>query len=113
KLHPVFHVSKLKPFHGHDTTALTLPDESYENHPVVHPIAVLDWKYEPNSVTKVLIQWSHTFPEDASWESLTDMTKAYPNFHLEDKVIVDGEGDVMNHDDDVEDTDEEATLPRP
>jgi hypothetical protein len=102
RIHPVFHVSKLKPFHGNDTIALPLPAASFGNQPVIHPMAVLDWKQEPDSPVQVLVQWSNTFPEDASWEILPELQKAYPNFHLEDKVFVEGEKDVMNEDTDVE-----------
>jgi hypothetical protein len=58
------------------------------------PIAILDWKLDPNAPPKVLVQWSNAFPEDSTWETLSDMIAAYPELHLEDKVPMDGEGDV-------------------
>jgi hypothetical protein len=56
---------------------------------------VLDWKTNGELPPQVLIQWSDALPEDATWESLPDMQIAYPNLHLEDKVLLEGDRDVM------------------
>jgi hypothetical protein len=94
KIHPVFHASQLKPFYGTTDGTPLLPTDSPPAPP--RPIAILDWKNEPPAPPKVLVQWSNTFPEDSTWETVSEMTKAFPNLHLEDKVPVDGEWDVMN-----------------
>ena len=40
------------------------------------------------------MQWQDCAPENATWESLSEFTKQYLNFHLADKVIPQGvEGD--------------------
>jgi hypothetical protein len=93
KIHPVFHSSQLKPFHG---TSENDPTIDAEVPPDTHPIAILDWKIENNVPSQVLVQWSNSFPEDSTWESLSDMIAAYPELHLEDKVFSDGDRDVMN-----------------
>ena len=41
---------------------------------------------------QVLIQWLGFSPEEASWESFEDFCSAYPFFHLDDKVVFEGEG---------------------
>jgi len=95
RIHPVFHASQLKPFHGPiDDTITSLPDHTTV--PLPYPVAVLDWRNAPNSTTQVLIQWSNAFPEDATWEDLVVIKAAYPDFHLEDKVLIQGEEDVMD-----------------
>lgn len=43
---------------------------------------------------QVLIQWWDKPPESAMWEDLEDFSKAYPQFHLEEKVVVEDEGNV-------------------
>ena len=40
------------------------------------------------------------YPEDATWESIPELLKEFPNLHLEDKVFVEGEGNVMAQDED-------------
>lgn len=37
-----------------------------------------------------MIQWASLYSEDATWEVLEDILKAYPNLHLEGKVFVEG-----------------------
>lgn len=34
--------------------------------PLPKPIAILDWKFDPNAPPKVLVQWSNTFLEDST-----------------------------------------------
>ena len=97
KIHPVFHVSKLKPCFNNAITKLDLPPDVTNNHPQIRPLAVMDWKW--NEGTKmVLIQWEGLFPEYATWEDFDDIQVTYPEFHLEDKVNFDGMRDVMEED---------------
>ena len=47
KTYPVFHASKLKPFHGDiDNKELTLPSTSIENQPKIKPMATIASKVE-------------------------------------------------------------------
>ncbi|KAH9703219.1 hypothetical protein KPL70_011043 [Citrus sinensis] len=75
----------------------SLPSESYNNQPMSVPIAICAQRQVlvhgiPQS--QILVQWQDCAPENATWEALSEFTKQYPNFHLEDKVIPQGvEGD--------------------
>nr|GEV74116.1 hypothetical protein [Tanacetum cinerariifolium] len=40
----------------------------------------------------VLVQWSGSSPEEVTWKWLSEFKIAYPSYHLEDKVIFEGEG---------------------
>lgn len=96
KVHPVFHVSKLKPYHGSDLPNRDLPPDAIDNQPVVQPLAILDWHITQNNLdSKVLVQWEGSFLEDATWEPLHEIVAAFPALHLEDKVDFDGERVVM------------------
>src|SRR3954471_12321945 len=53
RIHPVFHVSKLKPCQGSTDSQFPLPQNSVDNMPLVKPLAVLDWK-EEKGTRKVL-----------------------------------------------------------
>lgn len=95
KIHPLFHVSILKPFSGsgHEGDA-NLPEEAHEGHPVEQPLAICDSRIIlQNGVPtcQVLVQWSGSSPEEATWEWLSEFQATYPSYHLEDKVIVEGE----------------------
>lgn len=87
RIHPVFHVSQLKPCFGNIAASLQLPPETEGNHPRIKPLAVLNWKQDNDTPPmQVLIQWDGLFPEDATWEDYLDMKATYPEFNLEDKV---------------------------
>jgi hypothetical protein len=94
RIHPVFHASKLKLYHGSEQEASPLPPEAFGDNSVVHPIAFLDKQVAAGRPPKVLVQWSNSFPEDATWETLADIETSFPNLDLEDKVMADGVGDV-------------------
>lgn len=68
KIHPVFHCSKLKLHHGPIVTAQSLPPSSWDNNPVIKPLAILDHKWDKQDppVLLVLVQWTSLQPEDAT-----------------------------------------------
>ncbi|MCH91593.1 Ty3/gypsy retrotransposon protein, partial [Trifolium medium] len=107
RIHPVFHVSQLKPCFDETAEPLDLPLESLGNQPMIKPLAVLDWKQnESEDFVEVLIQWEGLFPEDATWEKYQDIKDTYPNFDLEDKVNFDGTWDVTSQvEEEIEDED--------
>jgi hypothetical protein len=113
KIHPVFHVSQLKPCLDDSATPLELPINAEDNGPVIQPLAVIDWKQGTTTEdAKVLIQWKGLFPEDATWEDYEDIRATYPEFNLEDKVSLEDIGDVMN--DEISSEEEEMdTMLRP
>jgi hypothetical protein len=97
RIHPVFHVSQLKPCFGETDKVLDLPAEAVDNQPVIKPLVVMDWKKnEETKEWQVLIQWEGMFPEDSTWENYQDIITTYPTFHLEDKVSFEEQGDDMN-----------------
>ncbi|GJX99459.1 ty3-gypsy retrotransposon protein [Tanacetum coccineum] len=67
KIHPVFHVSLLKPLLGTDQVqVMALPNGDHKG----------------------------LSPDEATWEWLFEFKTTYPSYHLEDKVIFKGEGNV-------------------
>jgi hypothetical protein len=114
KIHPVFHVSQLKPCLGDTAATLDLPPTAEENHPVIQPLSVLDWKYNTEATEwQVLIQWEGLFPEDSTWESYQEILTNCPAFHLEDKVTLDPPGNVMTQDESNGPTNENVVMVPP
>jgi hypothetical protein len=94
KIHDVFHVGLLKPFHS------TPPSSPRTLPPLRHGCAYL----EPLPIIKsrlargkhdVLVQWKGLPAAESSWVTLDEFRQLYPSFHLEDKLIVQGGRDVM------------------
>jgi len=89
KIHPVFHVSQLKPKLG--TTAVPIPilplvDSDGVLQP--EPSAVLARRSSPKNnrpFIEVLVRWEGQSAEDATWESFHALAQAYP--HLVGKVL--------------------------
>lgn len=97
RIHPVFHVSQLKLFHGNEQKPyLPLPLTEAGNSPIIQPIEVLQARTLVQGTSKLpqlLIQWENTPIEEATWENITDLQHNYPTFNLEDKVVFKGDGD--------------------
>ncbi|PNY14541.1 hypothetical protein L195_g011223 [Trifolium pratense] len=99
KIHPVFHVSQLKPFKG--TTQdqyLPLPLTMSEVGPIIQPVSILDARTivrESQKVHQILIQWDQTTPAETTWEDFDDLQNKFPTLNLEDKIVFNGEGIVM------------------
>jgi len=99
KMHAVFHVALLKPFHGTNSRPyLPFPLNSDELGPMLSPVKVLDQhivKRLETMMPQLLIQWENMEAKDATWEDLQEIRESYPYFNLEDKVVFDGEGNVI------------------
>lgn len=97
KIHNVFHYSLLKPHQGPLVHVIDpLPPNSYDKHPLIKPLAILDSKWD-NATSPptllVLVQWCGLAPEDTTWEKWDDLQLM---FHLEDKVSLPAVGDDSN-----------------
>ncbi|KAJ0817688.1 putative nucleotidyltransferase, Ribonuclease H, protein kinase RLK-Pelle-RLCK-VIIa-2 family [Helianthus annuus] len=83
QLHPVFHVSLLKPAHGDHSVILPLPAQPRFRY---SPATVLDkrmMKKNNRMSMEVLIKWNDLPIADASWENLEEMMIRFPEFHFE------------------------------
>ena len=98
RIHLVFHISVLKKFVGSSKQPyLSLPLTMSANGPIVQPITVLDSRVilrGSAQVKQVLIQWELASLEEATWEDVTWVGTTYPQFNLEDKVVLKGKGNV-------------------
>ncbi|KAF7119456.1 hypothetical protein RHSIM_Rhsim13G0234900 [Rhododendron simsii] len=84
KIHPVFHVSLLKRKLGtHVVPQSTLPPVDTDGILEPEPVAVLDRrlvKFKGRPATQFLVQWSNSYPEDATWEFYQQLKDKYPAF---------------------------------
>ena len=83
-MHPVFHVSMLKKYHGDGNYIIrwdsVLLDEnlSYEE----EPVAILDRevrKLRSKEIASIKVQWKDRPVEEYTWESEVDMKERYPH----------------------------------
>ncbi|KAK4737667.1 hypothetical protein R3W88_001364 [Solanum pinnatisectum] len=91
-VHPVFHVSMLKRYHGDrdyiikwDLIVLD-KDLKYEE----EPIAILDHnvrKLRTKEIKSVKVQWKHRLVEEATWETERDMRDKYPQLFVDSGTI--------------------------
>ena len=100
RIHPIFHVLKLK--HGATFNPTSLPPQlSPTLELVVGPAEVLGIRKDPAqpiSTAQVLIKWHGLPVSDATWEHFGNIATLFPDFHLEDKVCLVEEGIVMDRD---------------
>ncbi|XP_077219675.1 uncharacterized protein LOC143853852 [Tasmannia lanceolata] len=100
RIHPVFHISLLKPYYGPTPyTLCELPSQSFNNQPLISPLAVLSTRTvlrDDFPVKQVLVQWRGLLPEDTSWKDETVFQQDYPHLDLEDKVSFQEGGNDIN-----------------
>ena len=89
RIHPVFHVALLKPFHG-------LPPEEPAPLPALPidldptPAAIIDHRLhavQGNQVLQVLVEWTGQPREEATWVDWDSLVELYPEIDLEGKVL--------------------------
>lgn len=85
RIHPVFHVSQLKKKLGHNRVPIRdLPYADEMGQIRIEPMAVLSRrmiKRNNRPVGQMLIQWTNSQPEDATWEDASFVEKQFPSFH--------------------------------
>ena len=83
-VHPVFHVSMLKRYHGDGNyiirwdSVLLYENLSYEE----EPVAILDReirKLRSRDIASIKVQWKNRPNEEATWEKEVDMRERYPH----------------------------------
>ena len=92
KVHPVFHVSQLKPAKGTMAHCLPLPPHLSSNLEWVveleHVLAARSNPADPQTIIDVLIPWKGLPNFEATWESVEATRRQFPAFNLEDKVVL-------------------------
>ena len=85
RIHDTFHISLLKKKVGTGGTQAQIPAGiTHQGQMLAEPIAVLDRRLVKRgrvAATQVLVQWSNSFPEDATWEYLQDLRLQFPHFN--------------------------------
>ncbi|GJW78613.1 ty3-gypsy retrotransposon protein [Tanacetum coccineum] len=95
KIHPVFHVSLLKPAYGLVSNSkgnLTKFDPKEDL--AYLPEAILNYRTDSNGDPEVLVKWEKHALEEATWENFNSLKLQFPDLdYIEDNVTSDGEGD--------------------
>ncbi|GKB98047.1 ty3-gypsy retrotransposon protein [Tanacetum coccineum] len=100
RIHPVFHVSLLKPAVGTITHSKgNLASFAPKDDLAFLPEAIIDSRVGSNGDPEVLVKWEKHNLEEATWENLSSLKLQFPDFdYIEDNVSSEGEGDDMGHD---------------
>ncbi|XP_076942181.1 uncharacterized protein LOC143611973 [Bidens hawaiensis] len=88
RVHPVFHVSLLKPCFG-DTTNYSGDIDAFREQDLhdLKPESIDDVRVGDFGQTEVLIKWRQQPVEDSTWEDLEILKQRFPSFNIEDNVI--------------------------
>jgi hypothetical protein len=95
RLHDVFHVGLLKKFVGTPPNAPPQLLPVHNGAIVPTPACVLRLWMSDSGIRQALVQWEGLPPSSASWENLEQFKKCYPQFQLEDELLLKGGSDVM------------------
>ena len=97
RIHPVFHVSLLKPcIKTPDTQILPLPVTVVVAPSGTKPQAIIGRRTLPqehDSREEVLVHWEGQMPAEATWESRAAIVRSFPDFDLKGKIYF---GDMGN-----------------
>jgi hypothetical protein len=94
RIHDVFHIGVLKPFHGTPPAAQAPLPPLQHGRLLEAPERALRSQLRLG-VWHVLIKWAGLPEAESTWEPVDAFREAYPEFQLEDELFVDGGSDVM------------------
>ncbi|CAA7028493.1 unnamed protein product [Microthlaspi erraticum] len=87
KIHPVFHVSQLKPVLGQGHVVNPLPSVfSANNELIVEPESVLDSRYNDDGHLEVLLSWKDLPDHEKTWVRMSEALQQFPDSKLGDKL---------------------------
>lgn len=87
KIHPVFHVSQLKPVLGKNHRVLELPSVITDSAEfVLEPEALAGYRYDDEGHLEVSVQWKGLPIHETSWMRAREVKRDFPEFELEDKL---------------------------
>jgi len=89
RLHDVFHVGLLKPFHGTPPGAPPPLPPIQNGQACTRPAQVLRGRLARGRY-EVLVQWRDQDHVSSSWVSLEDFRRSYSDFQLEDELLLRG-----------------------
>ena len=75
------------------STHVPLPMDFVDQQPIIKPSHILAKRavlLQGHHKPQVLVQWEGQPETDATWESINDLRRDFPDFNLEDKVEIDG-----------------------
>jgi len=94
RIHDVFHVGVLKPFHGTPPpSTLALPP--LQQGRLLHALERVLRSQLRRGAWHVLVLWAGLPESEATWEPVDAMREAFPDFQLEDELFPEGGRDVM------------------
>ncbi|PNX81390.1 transposon Tf2-1 polyprotein, partial [Trifolium pratense] len=97
RIHPVFHVSLLKPCQGQPTSQISpIPDPAMFPPISPIPIALLDRRFSAIGKEEFLVQWKGLPSSEASWIDKTEFQHQFPEVNLEDKICLEEVGNVTD-----------------
>jgi hypothetical protein len=98
-IHPVIHMSQLKKTLGlAERFVDDLSPVESEGLVTLEPKWIIDFhwvKLGKKIVQEALVSWVGLHQEDATWERFSDLQNQFPHLNLEDKIRLEGEGNVV------------------
>lgn len=93
KVHPVFHVSQLKPVIGKGRVITPLPETlSRDDELLIEPDELLGTRYDVEGHLEVLVSWKNLPSHENSWMRLSELKHQFPTYSLEDKLVLQSGG---------------------
>jgi hypothetical protein len=94
RIHDVFHVGLLKPFYGEQPVQPPALPPLQNGRVLVQPEKVLKGRLARGR-RQILVRWKGAPPSESAWVDLDDSVQQYPDFQLEDELLLQGGRDVM------------------